>query len=432
MKSDRTEPNLTVTMSPLHLHDESLLSPSQIQTYLQDGILVVPLLSSEELLEAQRGLVTTLWKECGVDVHDLEGTGWKLTRASSTLGAGGVLDIFYPAWKMKIATNEKLFRMTCQLWKEAYCHNGESFEEMMSSSVNGRDDSFKWHPFGAFDCNKGYMYIDRLGYRIPTEIAERIGQEIGENKTQTRSKKPRPIQRSLTPHFDCCPETYHDAKSKNKWRPIQCFVSLTDNLHANTGGFEAVPGFHKEFLAWTKNGRQTTSLQQNEDGKDTLKSVDGQFPSTKPHPRPCVGEYTHLHPNHDRELLQRVQHIPVQAGSAVFWDNRIPHGNAYRNNPPKLSCSTISNVDDEETSKVLGSSGSRAVVYCSFLPDVHVNRSFVKSQLTDWKLKRAPKVGNRWIKHEESNEITGEVSNTTQIEANLTDLGRRLLGLDDW
>lgn len=70
------------------LHDESLLSPSQIQTYLKDGILVVPLLSSEELLEAQRGMVTTLREEYGVDVHDLEGTGWKLTNASSTLGAG--------------------------------------------------------------------------------------------------------------------------------------------------------------------------------------------------------------------------------------------------------------------------------------------------------------------------------------------------------
>jgi hypothetical protein len=30
------------------------------------------------------------------------------------------LDIFYPEWKMKIAFNETLFRMTCQLWREAY------------------------------------------------------------------------------------------------------------------------------------------------------------------------------------------------------------------------------------------------------------------------------------------------------------------------
>lgn len=155
-----------------------------------------------------------------------------------------------------------------------------------------------------------------------------------------------------------------------------------------------------------------------------------------PHPRSCVGEYTHLHPNHDRELIKRVQHIPVTAGSAVFWDNRIPHGNSYMNNPLNLNESSIRN--NEESSKVLGSSGSRSVIYCSFLPDVSVNRSFVKSQLTYWKLKRPPKVGDRWIKLDKSNESIGEVSPhrdidcTTQLEANVTDLGRRLLGLDEW
>jgi hypothetical protein len=104
---------------------------------------------------------------------------------------GGVLDIFYQEWQMKIATNETLFRMTCQLWKEAYCHSGEKLEDMMKKrsknnasswgakcsddhgmesggGSGGIDDgadienemecfSFKWHPFGAFDCDRGYM-----------------------------------------------------------------------------------------------------------------------------------------------------------------------------------------------------------------------------------------------------------------------------------
>lgn len=106
--------------------------------------------------------------------------------------AGGVLDIFYPDWKMKIAANEKLFRMTCQLWKEAYCHSGEDMTKERSANggggassscemTNGIDEldgrnstsggvddgseienekectSFKWHPFGPFDCDRGYM-----------------------------------------------------------------------------------------------------------------------------------------------------------------------------------------------------------------------------------------------------------------------------------
>ena len=65
------------------------LSPEQIQTYLHDGILVVDnLLSPNELHEAHCGLVQTLHEGYGVDVHDLEGTAWKLVQASSTNGAG--------------------------------------------------------------------------------------------------------------------------------------------------------------------------------------------------------------------------------------------------------------------------------------------------------------------------------------------------------
>ena len=64
------------------------LSPEQIQTYLRDGIVVVPLLSSDELREAQHGLVETLSNEFGVDVRDLERTGSGLMAATSTNGAG--------------------------------------------------------------------------------------------------------------------------------------------------------------------------------------------------------------------------------------------------------------------------------------------------------------------------------------------------------
>jgi hypothetical protein len=102
---------------------------------------------------------------------------------------------------MKIAFNETLFRMTCQLWREAYYHSGESLEDMMKSRRNTHGDnatsswggtdenddhgmesyvqiggvndgadienemdclSFKWHPFGAFDCDRGYIVSVRL------------------------------------------------------------------------------------------------------------------------------------------------------------------------------------------------------------------------------------------------------------------------------
>jgi hypothetical protein len=339
--------------------------------------------------------------------------------------------------------------MTCQLWKEAYCHDGESLEDMLPTTEQDADNSFKWHPYGSFDCSRGHLvstdcskvikvdvqsysftdfvlvknkYIDRIGFRLPSKIAEQIGKEvikeqpIDAKKPVRKKYRSRPIQRSLTPHFDCCPETYHDITTKSKWRPIQCFVSLTDNFYPNTGGFEAVPGFHRQFRAWTQNGRR--HKVQN---------------SSQAHPRPCVGEYTHINPTHDRDIMIRVKHVPVEAGCAVFWDNRIPHGNAYRNDPADCNPAILNKIDRSDPTAMLLRSGARAVVYCSFLPDVDINRSFVCSQLEAWKLGRAPRVGDRWIKQEETEDgdRNGVVTSENAAEL-LTDLGRKLIGLDGW
>ena len=295
-------------------------------------------------------------------------------------------------------------------------------------------------------CSFMLQYIDRIGYRIPTSLAESIGRQQHQlktknttqqqtqqpatsstnNKSSKKKKKAKPIQRSLTPHFDCCPEKYHDTTNKNKWRPIQCFVSLTDNLHPNTGGFEAVPGFHREFSSWVANGRQ------KKEKKTATSSAEEQQQQSNniSHPLPCVGEYTHLSPSFDKELMKRIQHIPVKAGSVVFWDNRIPHGNSYRNDS---SPETV--VDDGENNNVLGTSGSRAVVYCSFLPDVDINRKFVQRQLVDWMERRPPRIGDRWMKQEEDNAVVDASRvNVTErnIESTLTDLGKRLIGIASW
>ena len=66
-----------------------LLTPQQIHAYLRDGVLVVNnVLSTEEIIDAQHGLASTLKQDFGVDVHDLDHTGHNLVRASSTNGAG--------------------------------------------------------------------------------------------------------------------------------------------------------------------------------------------------------------------------------------------------------------------------------------------------------------------------------------------------------
>lgn len=311
------------------------LTPEQLHSFVQDGVLVVEnILNEEELQSAVAGLHKTL-NSHGVDPDRLEDTGQLLRHLSSTNGSGGVLDLFYDEWKIKIvATNSKLFAATAQLWEEAYCHNNETKEEV---PIN---DRFQWHPYGAFDCTKGYMYIDRIGYRLPTVLAETLGAKVAALSTHhgeispegntTNSKFPRsskgknknlPLQRSLTPHLDCCPQTMFSNDS-SKWRPIQCFVALTDALERNTGGFEAARRFHREFEDWKSHRPCSVKII-----RPPRPNKHGPVPATESLirveiPAPCLGEYTHIRPAEDKDVLQRIQHIAVPAGSAVFWDNR--------------------------------------------------------------------------------------------------------------
>jgi hypothetical protein len=119
----------------------------------------------------------------------------------------------------------------------------------------------------------------------------------------------------------------------------------------------------------------------------------------------------------------------------VFWDNRVPHGNAYRNDNEycQSTAASSSSSSKQLSSLPLQSSGARAVVYCSFLPDIPINRRFVERQLIDWKLGRAPRVGDRWIKQEEEEEDgDGDNNDSPREIVRLSELGRKLIGLDEW
>jgi hypothetical protein len=467
-EEDATSMSLSLSLS---------LSIEQKEQFLRDGILVVEnVLSKNEIQKAIIGLNETLSRH-GVNVDSLTTTttstsvddddkddddnendgdnenddgkevvgdeeenvnssARSLQQLSTTNGSGGVLDIFYEDWKLDICQKENLFRITTQLWEASFatCNNinnnnnnnccdgkeEEGINNNESSSSSSSSSSIWWSPYGSFDYSKGYMYIDRICYRLPTKIAEKLGEQInGDSNKKKKMKKSRSLQRSLTPHLDCCPDTFFDKnKNKNdtatatttetktktetkKWRPIQCFVSLTDNLEANTGGFEAAKGFHKDFHKWSQTRIPTIVIQKNKDGSSNNTEI--------PIPAACVGEYTHMRPKEDRDVMDRVCHIPVPAGSAVFWDNRIPHSNAYTHN------GTI----------------PRAVVYCSFLPDVELNRCYVQNQLLNYQQNKPVK--DQW------NHISDDVVTVDDVgdqqkkyHYNFTSLGRKLMGIDTW
>lgn len=371
------------------------LTSEQKETFLRDGILVVDnVLSKEEVVEAQEGLHQTLRDGYGVDHKDLMHTAANLTYASSTNGSGGILDIYYPPWKMKLATNRHLLSIVCQLWE----------------LIRDGQEDFQRHPYGYFDVNKAYVYIDRVGYRIPTKLSEAIVQNYDDGnakcdeekrRRQRKNHKRHSIQRSLTPHLDCCPQTVVEQKIDGKWRPIQSFISLTDNLEPHTGGFEAAPGFHRQFNQWANNRSLPPITRKHNNGSKLTNYAL------------CIGQYTHIRPVEDHDVLSQIKHVPCRSGSAVLWDYRIPHGNSYRND---------SNIP-------------REVVYASFLPDVPVNRIYIQNQLKDYLQRKLPT--DQWIHRRNSAVINSHANTTTVTEEKectfpLTTLEKKLMGIEDW
>ncbi len=282
--------------NPKNLADAFLLTPDQIESFKRDGYLVVhDVLTREELCRATKGLHETLKYRYGVDPDNLSETAQNLRALSSTNGSGGILDVFYPQWKLELSENEKFIAIISQLWSAGFRNKYDDWEYSNEQCLQGED--YRDHPYGPFDVNRGYIYIDRICYRIPTTLSK----EIGANRSLTRKKK-WPLQRSLTPHLDCCPTTIlKRSKDVSKWRPLQSFVSLTDSLLENTGGFECVKGFHHEFSNWACHRKESV-------GKGGVK-----FPA------PCVGDFTPIRPVEDADVLARVCHVPCKAGSFVIW-----------------------------------------------------------------------------------------------------------------
>jgi hypothetical protein len=263
-------------------------------------------ISSVEFEVTRKGFHETLLKY-GVDYDRLEETGKELGKLSSTKGAGGVIDLFYMDWKLKLNENEKIAKILQELWARTYAINHEYFQ----------------HPFETIDTSKAYMAIDRVCFRVP----ENLSKELGTQK--------HPLQRSLTPHLDCCPHKRFDGK---RWKPIQSFVALTDAMNPNEGGFEACPEFHKGFDDWAAHRElpaHLTSLDQL-----------------------CVDQFTALRPKEESFVYERFRPIPYKAGDLILWDHRIPHANSMSN----------------QTDRV------REVVYLGFLPAVSLNESFARDQ----------------------------------------------------
>jgi hypothetical protein len=357
------------------------LTVVQIEAFKLDGILVVQnVLRPDEVASTRDGLHSFLLS-AGVDVNDLENanTGEMLKKLSSTNGSGGVIDVFYEPFKLSLAEHPVIFAVMAQLWEATF----------------GSNDPLYSHGHGRFESNHGYTYIDRVGFRVPSRISRMHGKESIKGKRK-------PLQRSLTPHLDCCPASFHGGiqggKKVQKWRPIQCFIALTDTQDPNMGGFEAAKGFHHKFEAW----------------------AEARSPQPGGQPAPCMGEFTPIRPKEDSEIISQFSHVPCSAGDLVLWDNRIPHSNSRENN----------------------SVVAREVVYLGFLPEIPLNRAYAETQLE--RLARGLPPNDQWQETKGVSNQNGmfaadapEENTKSELPSeapvyNFSLLGRRLLGMEPW
>ena len=189
-----------------------------------------------------------------------------------------------------------------------------------------------------------------------------------------------------------------------KWRPLQCFVALTDTLHADEGGFEAARGFHRDFDEWVRT-RPPPPL-----AAAASASGDAAYPSTPL----CVGEFTPIRPKEDADVLRRVAHVPCRAGDLVVWDNRIPHANSRENN-----------ASGGGGGGGGGPGRSREVVYLGFLPDVPLNRTYAAAQLARFRSGQPPQ--DQWQEQPQSLPLEQHCE-----DFQFSSLGRRLMGIDPW
>ena len=259
-----------------------ILTKEEIEEFKVNGVLVIKGFYNNIEIEELNNQFDDYLRNQRVDLSNLEVTGGNLANLSSTGGAGGILDIYYADWKLRLNENPEIFSIMCSLWDNTYALNEMDFE----------------HPYKALDASKGFMYIDRICCRVPDAIS---------NMHTGTMKKKCALQRSLTPHLDCCPQRLFE--EINKWRPIQMFLALTDTMDKDQGGFEACYGHHRNFKEWVSNRK-------------------GSGPNKE---APCVGAFTPIRPIEDSDVISRMQHVPCAAGDLVVWDFRIPHANSRYN-----------------------------------------------------------------------------------------------------
>ena len=183
------------------------------------------------------------------------------------------------------------------------------------------------------------------------------------------------------------------------------------------GGFEAAPGLHREFEEWVKkripNPIKLKKKVIQQKSRQKKNKLDGDAVEREPDNEninlgadildigmepPCVGQFTPIRMIEDADIISRFEHIPCGPGDMVLWDYRTPHSNSYRN----------------------ASDSAREAVYIGLLPNIPLNREYIRNQLVRFKEGAVPL--DQWHSHNEPQ----------LCDYPFSPLGRKMVGLESW
>ncbi|EGG23964.1 hypothetical protein DFA_06102 [Cavenderia fasciculata] len=297
-------------------------------------------------------------------------------------GFGGMINFYHGTAMYRLRESPLLYDSFSQLYQHTYAI-GDG--RIPNDNLNVEpQDSDPWPcKYGSFNPYHMYMFVNRCSFRIPTIGHETIQKPLDQL-----------IQRGTGTHMDCNPYHLFSGEIRNGetgqmqpsplrfWQPIQAFISLTDTINPDEGGFWCLPSFHTKCVSHFNS----TKLQQ---------------PSWIDKPLLKRGNAFDMDESEYGSMIGQMKFIPIKRGDILFFDWRTPHHNDARH---------------------VGNS-IREVVYSAHLPKVSVNETYAAKQL-NWYLSGAHPsyVSKAFSKLEMDN----------YSPPPLTPLGEKLISLQPW
>ena len=173
----------------------------------------------------------------------------------------------------------------------------------------------------------------------------------------------------IRPGFEYKAFIHWDYDPDTKPQNVQGVLALNDQMDENMGGFQCIPWLFRNYETW-----KTTQ------------------PADRNNFRPDVSD-----------LQEKIVKVPLEAGDLVIWDSRQPHG-------------IRGNYSDDKV---------RVAQYISMMPAEEDNEALKEWRVNSWKHRIAP----------EGYAFPGDPRNWEQTKyetAELTELGKRLLGTKKW